>query len=269
MWIVTSSSSATPDDAVQRQVLERVRSPVGSRVLSRSLHRHPSAVKTWIAVDQQDRPEGHQGRRRAPSDGRDEAAADQRHAQAVQAVRQQSEHEEHVQPQEQRGGGELEEPVPRGFASQELGEHGEVQVQVEDQPEAGDPVQREREVAGAAAPDVEPRGGARRLPLGRGRRRVRAPPGVWSSVRRRSVGSSDPTSGTAVPGAAPAASFRRAMIRWAGRTFEGQASVHSNAAWHRHAAMSWSAQSSNASRSTVPGSSSSIRWANARAAGPT
>ena len=33
------------------------------------------------------------------------------------------------------------------------------------------------------------------------------------------------------------------MIRCAGRTLDGQASVHSNAAWHRHAALSPSAQS--------------------------
>ena len=41
----------------------------------------------------------------------------------------------------------------------------EVQVEVEDEPEARDAVQREREVSGAAAPQVEPRGGAGRFPL--------------------------------------------------------------------------------------------------------
>ena len=59
------------------------------------------------------------------------------------------------------------------------------------------------------------------------------------------------------------------MIRCAGRTLDGQASVHSNAAWHRHAALSPSAHSEDGLDGSAPRGSSSMRWAYASAAGPT
>ena len=75
-------------------------------------------------------------------------------------MREQTEDEQHVQRQEQRGGGDLEEPVPRGFASRATGRARRGAGRgTNDQAEACDAVQREREMSGAPAPDVEPRRG--------------------------------------------------------------------------------------------------------------
>ena len=119
--------------------------------------------------------------------------------------------------------------VPGALASEEEREHGQVQVQVEHEPEAGDPVQRERPVAGAPLPDVEPGGRSRRLPQDRAARVARGP----DVVEVVGGGPAHEPSPRRLVNAR-----RRCMIRCAGRTLDGQASVHSNAAWHRHAALS-------------------------------
>ena len=183
---------------------------------------------------------------------------DQRDAEAVQPVEQQTEQQEHVEAEEHGRRRQLEEAVPRALPAEEHREHGEVEVEVERESERGEPVEREGPMAGAPSPDVEPRGGSGRLPQDRAARSAR---GTGSPSRSSSGGlTSRPL---------PLVSVRRScMIRCAGRTLDGHASVHSNAAWHRHAALSSSAHS-RIGPTSAPRGSSSMRWAYASAAGPT
>ncbi len=145
----------------------------------------------------------------------------------------------------------------------------EMQVQVEDETEARDAVQREG--PGCRVLGLEgrtSRSASRRYPCAARVRARHVPPGPGS---RRSVvwliGSPPPGLGSRGRSADERAP-RSAMILAAGFTFEGHASVHSNAAWQRHAPSGSSAQSRRSARS-APRGSSSIRWAAASAAGPT
>src|SRR5439155_11520711 len=191
-----------------------------------------------------------------------DAASDERDADPVQTVVEDPEDQQHVERQEEPVRPEPKEPAPSRLPAQQHRQHGEVQVKVRDEPESGHAVDREGEAAERASPRIEPAG--RRDPDALAQHRSIVTP----SLGARELPTAHAGFTVATVRCPVARTPRSAMIRSAGRTLEGHASVHSNAAWQRQAPIGSSAQSRIRSGSTPRGSSSS-RCAAASAAGPT
>ena len=182
-----------------------------------------------------------------------QARPDQGHPQAVEAVEGQAGDQQQVEGQEHRPAEQLDQPVPGLGPSQQRAEDHQVQVQVGDQPEAGEPVGHERPGAG----------GARRGSSQRGRRGCGLPPWRLAWVMTGPPGGTGRSAGQPVPEqAATQPHDRPARVdpgRADGRAFERR--VAAPGPWA-------SSTRPSTPLGSAPRGSSRTRSAAARAAGP-